>query len=48
VYCGVPCALGRGGLERIVEVALTPEEQAALAQSANAVREAMRAVQLER
>jgi malate dehydrogenase len=46
VYCGVPCTLGRGGLERIVEVALAPEEQAALARSANAVREAMRAVRL--
>jgi malate dehydrogenase len=47
VYCGVPCTLGRGGLERIVEVTLTPEEQAALTRSANAVREAMRAVRLE-
>jgi malate dehydrogenase len=48
VYCGVPCTLGRGGLEGIVEVTLTPEEQAALTRSANAVREAMRAVRLER
>ena len=30
--------LGRGGLERVVEVPLTSEEQAALMQSAEAVR----------
>jgi malate dehydrogenase len=38
VYCGVPCLLGRGGMERIVEIPLTAEEQAALARSAEAVR----------
>ncbi len=38
VFCGVPCLLGRGGLERVVEVPLTSEEQAALTQSAEAVR----------
>ncbi len=38
VYCGVPCLLGRRGLERVVEVPLSAEEQAALAQSAEAVR----------
>jgi malate dehydrogenase len=38
VYCGVPCVLGRGGLERIVEIALTDEERAALTKSAEAVR----------
>src|SRR3954449_10256697 len=26
VYCGVPCKLGRRGLERIIEVTLTAEE----------------------
>ncbi len=38
VYCGVPCLLGRRGLERVVEIPLSPEEQAALEQSAEAVR----------
>lgn len=39
VYCGVPCLLGAAGLERILEVELTPEERAALHASAGAVRE---------
>ncbi|HUF35712.1 MAG TPA: malate dehydrogenase [Gemmatimonadales bacterium] len=38
VFCGVPCKLGRGGLEGIVEIALTEAERAALHQSAEAVR----------
>jgi malate dehydrogenase len=38
VYCGVPCVLGRNGLERIVEVDLTAGERAALHASAEAVR----------
>ena len=38
VYCGVPCVLGRKGLERIVEVELTAGERAALHASAEAVR----------
>jgi malate dehydrogenase len=38
VFCGVPCKLGRGGLERIVEITLTEAERAALHQSAEAVR----------
>ncbi len=38
VFCGVPCTLGRGGLERVVEIALTDAERAALVQSAEAVR----------
>ena len=38
VFCGVPCKLGRTGLERIVEISLTDEERAALQQSAEAVR----------
>lgn len=39
IYLGVPCKLGRGGLEAIVEVELTAEERAALERSAQAVRE---------
>ena len=38
VFCGVPCKLGRAGLERIVEITLTDAERAALHQSAEAVR----------
>jgi malate dehydrogenase len=46
VYCGVPCKLGRRGLEEIVQVKLSADELAALAKSANAVKETMAAVQL--
>jgi malate dehydrogenase len=38
VYCGVPCKLGRGGLERVVEVTLSPDEMKALHVSAEGVR----------
>jgi malate dehydrogenase len=38
VFCGVPCKIGRRGLERIVEITLTDAERAALKQSAEAVR----------
>ncbi|HEX6252147.1 MAG TPA: malate dehydrogenase [Gemmatimonadaceae bacterium] len=46
LFLGVPCKLGRGGLEKILEVELTPGERAALEKSAEAVREPMRAVNL--
>lgn len=46
MYCGVPCKLGRKGLEQIVAVELSPEEHAALKQSAQAVQETMHAVRL--
>jgi malate dehydrogenase len=46
LYLGVPCKLGRKGLEQIIEVELTPDERAALAKSADAVREPMKAVKL--
>jgi len=39
VYLGVPVKLGRRGIEQIVEIELAPEEKAALARSAEAVRE---------
>jgi malate dehydrogenase len=39
VYLGVPVKLGRGGIEQIVEITLTPEEKEALERSAQAVRE---------
>ncbi len=44
VFCGVPCKLGRAGLERIIEVELTAEERAALHHSAEAVRATQRTV----
>ena len=39
IYLGVPCRLGRRGIEGIVEVELTEEERAALARSAESVRQ---------
>jgi len=41
LFLGVPCKLGRNGLEKIIEVELTDEERAMLESSANAVRETM-------
>jgi malate dehydrogenase len=41
LFLGVPCKLGRDGLEKIYEVDLTEEERAALGRSADAVRETM-------
>jgi malate dehydrogenase len=38
VFCGVPCKLGRNGLEQILTVQLSDSERAALAASAEAVR----------
>jgi malate dehydrogenase len=38
VYCGVPCKLGRGGVQRIIEVTLTDAERRDLEKSAEAVR----------
>jgi malate dehydrogenase len=38
IYLGVPCKLGRRGVEEIVEVELTDEERAALQESAEHVR----------
>jgi malate dehydrogenase len=38
VFCGVPCKVGRRGLERIVEITLTDAERAELVKSAEAVR----------
>jgi len=46
LFLGVPCKLGRAGLEKIIEVELTQAEREALARSADAVREPMAAVRL--
>lgn len=41
IFLGVPCKLGRQGIDRVIEVELTDEEREALNGSANAVRETM-------
>ena len=46
LFLGVPCKIGRRGLEGILEVELTDAESDALARSAEAVREPMAAVKL--
>ncbi|MDB4875401.1 MAG: malate dehydrogenase [Gemmatimonadetes bacterium] len=46
LFLGVPCKLGKGGLQKVIEVELTADERAALAKSAEAVREPMAAVKL--
>lgn len=46
LYLGVPCKLGRRGLERILEVELTADERTALAKSADAVREPMSVISI--
>jgi malate dehydrogenase len=44
LFLGVPCKLGRHGLEQIIEVELTPNERVELEKSAAAVREPMQAL----
>jgi malate dehydrogenase len=39
LYVGVPVKLGRAGVEQVIEIRLTPDEQAAFDKSAAAVRE---------
>jgi malate dehydrogenase len=39
LFVGVPCKLGEKGLEQIIQIKLTPEEQAGLEKSAGAVKE---------
>jgi malate dehydrogenase len=39
LFVGVPCKLGAGGLEQIIEIKLTAAEQAALQKSADSVKE---------
>jgi len=46
MYCGVPCKLGRNGLEQIIEVELTADEKTALKKSADGVKQTMAAVTL--
>jgi malate dehydrogenase len=44
VFCGVPCKLGRSGLEQILVVTLTADERTALHKSAAAVVDTMKAL----
>jgi malate dehydrogenase len=46
LFLGVPVKLGRKGIEKVIEVTLTADERAALAKSADAVREPMSVVKL--
>jgi len=43
LYVGVPCVIGAGGVERIVEIALDGEEKAAFEKSCASVRELIEA-----
>ena len=46
LFLGVPCKLGRKGLEKIIQVELTAAEKEALGKSADAVREPMAALKI--
>jgi malate dehydrogenase len=45
IFLGVPCVLGAGGLEKVIEIELTAAEKAELERSAEAVREIWAATQ---
>ena len=44
LFIGVPCQLGAKGLEKIIQIKLTPEEQSALRKSAEAVESLLQAL----
>jgi malate dehydrogenase len=44
LFVGVPCKLGANGLEKIIEIKLTDDEQAALRKSADAVAELVKVI----
>jgi malate dehydrogenase len=46
LFLGVPCKIGRRGLESVIEVMLSADERSALAKSAEAVREPMASLTL--
>jgi malate dehydrogenase len=49
IYFGVPCVLGAGGVQKVIELPLNEDEQALVKASANAVRsstEALKAMSL--
>jgi malate dehydrogenase len=38
IYVGVPCVIGAGGVEKIISLNLTPDEQAMFQKSVDAVK----------
>ena len=44
LFVGVPCKLGANGLEQIIEIKLTADEQAALQKSADSVTELVKVI----
>jgi len=46
IFFGVPAQLGRKGLEKVIEYSLSAEEQSALEQSAEHVRETIEALKI--
>jgi malate dehydrogenase len=44
LFVGVPCKLGARGLEQIIQIKLTDEEQAGLKKSADAVHELVKVI----
>jgi len=46
IFLGVPCKIGAGGVEQIIEVELTSNERVALGKSAKAVEETIAQVKL--
>jgi len=46
MFFGVPCKLGANGVEEIIEIQLTEEEQEALQRSVQLVRSTMAALEL--
>src|SRR6266496_1044677 len=46
LFVGVPCKLGARGLEKIIEITLTPEEDAAFKKSAAAVKELVEVIKV--
>ncbi len=46
IFLGVPCRIGAGGLEQVIEVELTSNEKVALGKSAKAVEETIAQVKL--
>jgi malate dehydrogenase len=47
IVVGVPAKIGKDGMEQVIELKLTPEENAALKKSAEAVRDLLKVMKLE-
>jgi malate dehydrogenase len=46
LFVGVPCKLGANGLEKVIQIELTPDEDAALKKSAAAVQELVQVIHM--